>query len=316
MAQETEFKETELKLRCAAQSLPVLAQLLDSIAKPQGARQLNNTYFDTPDIALAQAKAALRVREKNGQYEQTLKTRGTSVAGLQQRGEWNWPISSAELDTRLLQPPAIKQQLPEHLELTKLCSIFSTNFQRQTWWYQQGSTQVEIAIDHGTVEVGQLSQSLCECELELVQGDERLLWQLAQTLGAQAPLWISDISKAERGYRLANLGPSWHVSQNLPEKSERMLQLQDALVHWQRALEAVVWEDNQACLAMMQEAQSQVVQLAQQLECLALVQALGPWSADELTTPSQCLKNNKDLALSVQKAAFAYYQFLADQPNP
>src|SRR5690554_4161343 len=130
--QETEFQETELKLRCAIESLPALTQLLDSIAKPQGGRQLNNTYYDTADTALAQAKAALRIRESHGQYEQTLKTRGKSVAGLQVRGEWNWPIKSAQLDTVLLQQTEIETHLPENLAVTGLRSIFSTNFERHT----------------------------------------------------------------------------------------------------------------------------------------------------------------------------------------
>src|SRR5690554_6114611 len=125
-------KETELKLRCAIENLPTLMQLLDSIAKPQGGRQLNNTYYDSHDTALAKAKAALRIRENQGQYEQTLKTRGKSVAGLQLRGDWNWPIATAQLDASLLQQSEIKTHLPESLIVTDLHSIFTTKFQRQT----------------------------------------------------------------------------------------------------------------------------------------------------------------------------------------
>src|SRR5690554_7089199 len=109
MAKEIEFQETELKLRCAIESLPALAQLLDSIAKPQASRQLNNTYYDTADTALAQAKAALRIRESHGQYEQTLKTRGRSVAGLEVRGEWNGAIKAGELDAVLLQQIGVEK---------------------------------------------------------------------------------------------------------------------------------------------------------------------------------------------------------------
>lgn len=315
MAKEIEFKETELKLRCAVESLPALAQLLDSIAKPQGARQLNNTYFDTSDIALAQAKAALRIREKHGQYEQTLKTRGKSVAGLQQRGEWNWPIASNRLDIALLQQEEIKLHLPAELALTQLYSIFTTNFQRHTWLFQQGSTLIEVAIDNGAVKANQLSQPLCECELELMQGEESVLWQLAQTLGAQTALWISDISKAERGYRLANLGPSWHASQNAAERPEQMLQLQDALVHWQRALEVLVWENTPASVATVKNTLQKIMQLAEQLKCSELIKTLAPWITVTLTEADSEIKNNKTLALSVQKAAFAYYQLLVDQNN-
>ena len=37
---------------------------------------LGNSYYDTPDRALSKANVALRIREKKGQYFQTLKTKG------------------------------------------------------------------------------------------------------------------------------------------------------------------------------------------------------------------------------------------------
>lgn len=313
MAKETEFKETELKLRCAIESLPALTQLLDSIAKPQGSRQLNNTYYDTVGIDLAKAKAALRVRENNGQYEQTLKTRGQSVAGLQMRGEWNWPINSADLDVTLLQQTEIKGHLPANLTITELRSIFSTNFQRYTWLFRQNDTLIEVAVDNGQVQAGQLSRPLCECELELIEGDVAVLWQLAQILGEQAPLWISDVSKAERGYLLANLSPSWKKWPYKQQNPELMLQLQDALVHWQRALEAVVWEDKPAFVSVAEDALTQVLQLTKALACSEIITILAPWRVAPLTDLSNDLKNNKILALSVQKVAFAFYQFSEDQ---
>src|SRR5690554_1158545 len=254
-------KETELKLRCDTKNIPALSQLLDSIAKAQGSRQLNNAYFDTENTDLAKAKAALRIRENQGQYEQTLKTRGQSVAGMQQRGEWNWPISSNTLEMEWLQrgewnwpissntlemewlqQKDVQQQLPSNLQLAELHNIFSTDFERQTWLYEHEKTIIEVAIDHGKVIAGQYSQPLCECELELVSGNEQLLWQLAKTLGEKVPLWLSDISKAERGYQLAQLSGSWKQWQAEQPSTDRMLQLQDALVHWQRTLEAVVWD--------------------------------------------------------------------------
>lgn len=308
MAKETEFQETELKLRCAIESLPALTQLLDSIAKPQGGRQLNNTYYDTADTALAQAKAALRIRESHGQYEQTLKTRGKSVAGLQVRGEWNWPIKSAQLDTVLLQQTEIETHLPESLAVTGLRSIFSTNFERHTWLFEQNGTTVEVAIDNGQIIAGSLKQPLCECELELVEGNADLLWQLAQTLGEQAPLWISDISKAERGYLLANLSPSWKKWQPQQQNTELMLQLEYALVHWQRALEAVIWDDEKTHITTLMSVIGQVAELAEQLSCSGLVSAVAPWNEMRLSDLDVDSKNNKNLALSLQKAAFSFYQ--------
>lgn len=301
-------KEIELKLRCAMDNLPVLTQLLDSIAKPQGSRQLNNTYYDTADTALVKAKAALRIREKHGEYEQTLKTRGQSMAGLQIRGEWNWPITSANLDASLLHSEEMQRHLPDDVIVSELHSIFSTNFTRFTWLYQQDNTKIEVAVDSGQVMAGSLSQPLCECELELLAGDVRVLWQLARTLGEHTALWLSDISKAERGYLLANLSPSWQNWQSKQQSLELMLQLDGALVHWQRALEAVVWENKQAHTTVAEAALDQIIELAKQLPSPLLIAAVSPWGSAQLDNLSADLKNNKILALSVQKAAFAFYQ--------
>lgn len=301
-------KETELKLRCDTKNIPALSQLLDSIAKAQGSRQLNNAYFDTENTDLAKAKAALRIRENQGQYEQTLKTRGQSVAGMQQRGEWNWPISSNTLEMEWLQQEDVQQQLPSNLQLAELHNIFSTDFERQTWLYEHEKTIIEVAIDHGKVIAGQYSQPLCECELELVSGNEQLLWQLAKTLGEKVPLWLSDISKAERGYQLAQLSGSWKQWQAEQSSTDRMLQLQDALVHWQRTLEAVVWDGKTELIDQLHRIHDLIHSLATQLHSAELLNQILPWKALQTSEFNKNLRNNTALALSVQQAASVVYQ--------
>ena len=60
--------------------------------RPREVQQLHNVYYDTPDQALRRQKVALRVRRQSGgpatraQWILTLKTAGTSVGGLSQRG--------------------------------------------------------------------------------------------------------------------------------------------------------------------------------------------------------------------------------------
>lgn len=312
MATETEFIETELKLRFALENLPTLTQLLDSIAKPQGGRQLNNTYYDSQDTILAGAKAALRIRENNGQYEQTLKTRGKSLAGMQLRGEWNWPITTPELDIELLQTADIQKHLPQGIELAALRPIFSTDFQRRTWLYQINDTLIEVALDSGQVQADGLTQPLCECECELVEGRADQLWRLAQTLGEQIPLWLSDVSKAERGYKLAKLSPSWKEWQAEPQSAAPMLQLENALVHWQRAAETIVWDDQAASVATLKSVLDQIKALVESLSCSPLAAAIEPWYSVELNGLDADTKHSLSLALSLQQAAYAYYQLSID----
>lgn len=53
---------------------------------------LRNIYFDSAQLALHERKIALRLRQSERAWVQTLKTKGVSVDGLHQRGEWEWPL--------------------------------------------------------------------------------------------------------------------------------------------------------------------------------------------------------------------------------
>ncbi len=294
--------ETELKCRLQPQQVADLSALLDQLAQPQGHSTLKNRYFDTPHSALANARAALRIREQDGQFEQTLKTRGSSQAGLQQRGEWNWSLNADQLDISLLQQDEVAAHWPAGVQASELAEIFATDFNRQRWLWQKDNAQVEIVIDTGSVRAGSKTLPLCELELELQQGDAAVLWQLLQQLGAQVPLWLSDISKAERGYRLAGLGRSWQdvVSFNRNEDLALVLPrwLNAELQQWQRALEACLWNnDSSAALTALQHWQA-LRQLPQQAgkvlkrrDTKALREALDAWQAplQQLAAQAQLL---------------------------
>ena len=282
--------ETELKCRLHPDQVAPLITLLDTLARPLGHSTLKNRYFDTPRSALANARCALRIRENDGQFEQTLKTRGQGNAGLQQRGEWNWPLASGELNMALLQQPDVEEHWPAGVVVNELQAIFTTDFNRRTWLWQQGDAQVEIVIDTGAVSAGGRNLPLCEMELELRQGRADVLWNLALQLGAQVPLWISDVSKAERGYRLAGLSRSWQdiVRFNREDDLAAVLPrwLNAGLQQWQRALEALLWDhDSAAALTALQHARAlrQLPQLAGKVikrrDTRVLRDALDQWLA-------------------------------------
>ena len=89
--------EIELKLSLAEDQAERLKKhpFWQKYGQSRGSIHLGNTYFDTPDMRLNQSRIALRIREKNGQYFQTLKTKGESINGLTHRGEWEWSITRA-----------------------------------------------------------------------------------------------------------------------------------------------------------------------------------------------------------------------------
>ncbi len=174
-----------------------------------GTKLLINTYFDTPDLSLSKNKIALRIRQVNGGYIQTLKTQGKSVEGIHQRQEWEWQIPSFELQTHLLSEIDWQNEVPS-FNLAALQAIFTTNFERTIWLYEDpvAECRIEIALDRGEVSYtsadGRIFKDpLCELELELLSGPVESLLALTNDIRRALPaLTPSDISKAQRGYRL------------------------------------------------------------------------------------------------------------------
>lgn len=196
MAQELELKlSLPPYLHSAFKSLPLLAN--------QSCRELTlfNAYYDTPDRQLQQAKAALRIRRQGPVCLQTLKTRGVSHGGLHNREEWEWPLAAPQLDIALIQ--SVQPQL--QIDWTQLGTLFSTDFQRSCWLIHHQQAEIELVLDRGQVKSGQNDKqqdAISEIELELKAGEPSALFSLANELANELPLRISQISKAERGYRL------------------------------------------------------------------------------------------------------------------
>lgn len=201
-------KETELKLLIAPEAHSRL--LSDSLLKglhgtDQCVFQLQNTYFDTADQRLHLAQIALRIREKQGQYIQTLKTRGESRNGLSQRGEWEWLLKEKHLDTVLLQ--AVWPESLAEMDWSALKPVFITDFQRTAFtlkWAGQYRACVELSLDFGEIRAGILWEAISEVEIELMSGSEDALHEIAEQLRLSIALEPCDISKAERGYALIN----------------------------------------------------------------------------------------------------------------
>jgi len=197
-------KETELKLAVNSEEVPRLktASFWYKYAGCSKATHLRNTYFDTPDHQLNRANAALRIREKQGCYVQTLKTKGKSVNGLSHRGEWEWGIAHSELNVDTLRQHW-SEGLPR-VDIERLEAQFSTDFERTSWiiaWDSPAAT-VEAALDIVFVTAGKQKKPICELELELLEGYEGALRSIAGYLQSEFSLLPADKSKAERGFEL------------------------------------------------------------------------------------------------------------------
>ena len=196
--------ETELKLAIGAHDIPALLAHPLLAAAPKE-RTLFNTYFDTPDLALQARRMAVRERRVGTLTLLTVKTAGTVVEGLSRRGEWESATTPGQFDfAALVTDAALAADLTALAPA--LVPVFTTDFVRRTWVLTHQGARIEVALDQGQVTSqtpsGLRHVPLLELELELEDGPEAALHDLACVLGQAATLEPVAISKAERGYAL------------------------------------------------------------------------------------------------------------------
>jgi inorganic triphosphatase YgiF len=186
--------EIELKFLIAPEAS---ALILDRLEGREAIRQLDATYFDTVDHALRKAGFGLRIRDGENGRKQTLKS--ASAGGVFARGEWESAVVGPEPNRDLLaRTPAAKV-----INGDALTPVFATNVKRVTRLIERDGAIIEAALDLGELLADDRRTGVSELELELKAGAPRVLFDLARDLAAHAPLRLSLVSKAERGYALA-----------------------------------------------------------------------------------------------------------------
>ncbi len=202
--QSKSSREIELKLAVPARSAKALTQHPLLRAWQAQRRHEVSTYFDTPDLALAQRGLILRVRHTGDRCVQTLKAdarRGVAA----DRAEWEWPLVDCTPDLSLLAATSVAGELPPRPEIEP---VFVTEIDRTTRkLVLDGGTVAEAAWDEGVIVAGPRRQPVSELELELRDGDPAALYRLAVKLHGDVPFTIESESKAARGYRLRNGEP-------------------------------------------------------------------------------------------------------------
>lgn len=222
------MQEIELKCQIPAASLAALRTHLQTIGQRDGAtltqQRLQARYFDTPARALAQARAALRLRREGDTWVQTLKALATAPGATHlHRLEHNAEVSAGADGAvpalhlaRHLHTPAAEalaaalgiapeafQIHAEAGETLGLAPTFETDIHRTQATVMHQGACIELALDEGEVRANGRVQVLCELEMELRSGSVAALIDLAQHWAQTHGLWLDVRSKAERGERLA-----------------------------------------------------------------------------------------------------------------
>ncbi|WP_051252885.1 inorganic triphosphatase [Ferrimonas kyonanensis] len=239
--------ETELKLLLTGVNHHQLADALSEHGQVLGESRhyLINRYFDTPALDLRRMDIGLRVRQKGQAREQTIKTAGTSVAGVHSRPEYNLDLEGDWPDLRAF--PAGVWQGADVAELQRqLQQQFATNFERHAIeLLLADGTRLEVALDQGQVLAAGRSDAIDELELELIEGSLASALTLAQGLAQRFALRLGRASKAARGYRLAGLQPPMAL------ETEAAPSLAQGLAAWQANESALLAEGAAACQALV-----------------------------------------------------------------
>lgn len=185
-------REIELKFLLAEADVPAVLAAL-----PGGeSRTLLAIYYDTSDRRLRRAGFGLRVRRSGETRVQTLKSAAVADGG---RDEWEWPVTTDQPDAALLErtPAALADG-------ATLEPLFTVGVERLSLRLVHGGAGIETALDRGRISAGGETAPVHELELELKSGPPAALFDLARDLMRTIPLRLSAVSKAERGYRLAD----------------------------------------------------------------------------------------------------------------
>lgn len=196
-------QEIELKLEVDQGGAGLLRDHPMLSGRKVKAAQQVSTYYDTDDNLLRKAGFSLRVRQAGDRYVQTIKQNGHASAGLFDRPEWEQKVETHEVDLNAADETPLGDLLTRKVR-SKLAPVIKADMNRTVWSIMQGGSEVELVLDEGTITGGSNIQRVSELELELKAGDASSLLDVARELAGQVPLRLGVLTKAERGYALAN----------------------------------------------------------------------------------------------------------------
>src|SRR4029453_699960 len=160
----------------------------------------------TPRLDLQSMGGALRIRHVGKQRIQTLKLPVDDPSGLQTYQEIERPVTADMPELAALGDEAAAALLNDHIIVTDLTPIFTTEFRRTVWPVQLDDTSIEGALDRGEIRAAHRKLPICEVQLGLNSGRPGRVVELALALNREVPVaWEYD-TKAARGYRLAPKG--------------------------------------------------------------------------------------------------------------
>ncbi len=159
--------------------------------------EMETAYYDTFDARLSSHRFTLRRRLENGRSVCTLKTPDENGG----RGEWE-----VECNNILAAIPVLcKLGAPQDLmifSISGLREICGARFTRRALTLEVEDGLVELALDEGVLLGGGRERNLCEVEVELKEGEDRVALDFAEKLAKSYGLTPEHQSKHRRAMGL------------------------------------------------------------------------------------------------------------------
>lgn len=201
----TANREVEVKLLAepdALQKAVAHPQLAAALGRTR-ARNLDTVYYDDDAGSLQKAGIAVRVRRVYGRHIMTVKFPPSMRAGMFGRKEIEVRLASAVPDIDKFGVD-VAGRIRQFCVVAQLAPAFATQIKRRTGMFQSGATKIELAVDTGSIQANGKREALDEIELELKEGSEAPLYELASALVRDHSLQLNPMTKAQRGCLLAS----------------------------------------------------------------------------------------------------------------
>ena len=196
---EREFKWAVEK----EEDFDTFASVLKSVLEAPATEKMlyiHDAYLEKPDGALSAEKVALRIRETDGKFEATLKTRTRLINGLACRKELTLPLPLAENFEQALQLLKQRQEW-EGVALADLQVKFEIKNCRKLYEFSYKAARCEAALDRYVIEAEGKTLACREIELEFKEGVEKDFEELVLLLSQKSgllPARISKVATAEK----------------------------------------------------------------------------------------------------------------------
>ncbi len=213
--------ETEIKLKVSPAALGKVEG-----AKPICKRQVAerraadviSVYYDTRHRDLHKRGITFRLRRQGSEHLQTIKA---DTVGYPRKKEWETRVAGNKPDFAAAKGTA-REPLIGKKFCRKLKPVFQTRVRRKVMPLKWAGSEIDLALDRGHVRAGRSELPINEVELELKRGEAANLFSAARAVAKVPSARLDLLSKAERGYALADKKVNHPIKRSRIELSRKL----------------------------------------------------------------------------------------------